>query len=122
MHGMLKGLELLAGTSLLALGLIVLSLPVVTGASLSAIWVFSGTVSFLSGAAMLWFVRRPAKSPAAVGSRNDVAFFGVVGLFNLLILVLTPHEPRWQPAIVVVGAIVAASLVVRIVRAVRSAG
>ena len=121
MHGMPKGLELLAGSALLALGLIVFTLPIASGASLSALWVVSGAVSFLSGAAMLWSVRKPVKSPAAAGSHNTVAFFGVVGLFNLLVLVLTPHETRWQPLIVVVGAVVAALLVVRIVRAVRSA-
>lgn len=122
MHGMLIGLTFVVGLALFALGLVVVTLPVLDGISLEPLWLASGAVSLIAGAALLWFVRRWANSQAAASSRAHVPFLAFVGFFNLLVLALSPHDPKWQGVILALCAIGAIVLAIRVVRILRRPG
>ena len=90
------------GLLLLAVGLIVTTLPLLSVTSISAVWLVLGAACLIAGAVPLWRVRKWGTAPHAGEPRNSSRpFFAVLGIFNLLVFAasLSVHAEGWRGVI-----------------------
>ena len=87
MKGALVAIAFILGMLLLAVGLAVTTLPLLSTISVSLPWLVLGGACLIAGAVALWQVRNWASAPGASEPRNTRLFFVVLGLFNVVVSV-----------------------------------
>ena len=119
MNSGLVAIALILGVLLLAVGLIVTTLPLLSGISLSPLWLLLGGACLVAGALSLWRVRKLAATrPPDEPQSSSRPFFAVLGIFNLLVFAasLSVHAEGWRGVIWGIAALGIVLCAVAIVR------
>lgn len=98
MNGALLALLFFLGVAFLALGLIVVTLPLLSDISISFPWLVLGGACVVVGAFALWLVHNEVNLQASTPSASDRSFFTALGIFNLLVVALGACEGEWHSA------------------------
>ncbi len=109
MDGALLALAFILGILFLAVGLIVVTLPVL-GSAIALPWLVLGGVCLVAGALLLWLVRTEALQGPVPSPQSNSAFFAVLGIVGLVVTALSVRQGEWYGAIVAALAVCAVVL------------
>lgn len=104
MNGVLVAVLLIFGVALLAVGLVVVTLPLLSSITVPLFGLIVGGVCIVAGALTLWLARNEGNHELAAPSTSNRAFFVVLALFNVVVGALGVREGQWPSFFVAAGA------------------
>ena len=102
MNGGVVAIALILGVLLLAVGLIVTTLPLLSNISVPPLSLALGVACVVAGVLTLWRVRKWSAAPAPGESESsNRSFFAVLGIFQLVVAAasLSVHAEGWRSVI-----------------------